>query len=242
MKKLVIFMLGLGFLIPSLTSANNFLNDSYYDNYQPIEFEENGILFFVFPDGAFEFEILRPRHIDLSIRFRNGHVRLGKNLPVRIEQDRYGNILRIENVFIDYNRFGKVSRIGSVDIHYNRGRIHKMGYLSIVYHPGNRIQYIGYINDYHRHYYHNKYYTNHYSYYDKHNYRNYGNSKNDGYYGNRHEYEKKDKYDRKQYKKSNRGFEEIKHKKEVSYRDNHQEPTYKNQQVEPLKKRRPYNN
>lgn len=227
MKKLVIFMLGLGFLIPSLTSANNFSNDSYYDNYQPIEFEENGILFFVFPDGAFEFEILRPRHIDLSIRFRNGHVSLGKNLPVRIEQDHYGNILRIENVYIDYNRFGKVSRIGSVDIFYKRGMIHRMGYLNIVYHSGNRIQYIDYINDYHRNYYYNKYYSNHHSYYDKHNYK-------------RYDYNERDNHDKKRYEKSERNFKEIKHKKEVSYRDNPNEIKYKNKNEEPIKKRRPY--
>ena len=240
MKKLVLFMLTLGLIIPSIASANNF--NSYYDEYSPVEFEENGILFFVFPDGEFEFEILRPRHIDLSFRFRNGHVSLAKNLPVSIEKDRYGNIYRIENIFIDYNRFGKVSRIGSVDIFYNQGRIHRMGFLNIVYHPMNRIQYIGYINDYHRHYTYNKYYNNHYSYYDKHNYKHYNYNKRDNPIGNRKVYKNKDKYDDKRYKTSKRDYEEIKHKREISYRDNHREPTYRNREVEPLKKRRPSSN
>ncbi|MDO9261190.1 MAG: hypothetical protein Q7U08_04560 [Flavobacteriaceae bacterium] len=229
MKKLVLFMLILGFMIPNLTSAKNFNIDGYYDEYSPVELEENGILFFVFPDGEFEFEILRPRHIDLSFRFRNGHVSLGKNLPLRIEQDRYGNILRIDNVFIDYNRFGKVSRIGSVDIYYNRGMIHRMGYLNIVYHPMNRIQYIGYINDNHRHYSYKKSYGRQYSY-------------NDHHMRNRNVYEDRNQYDRNRYEYSQRDYKEIKHKKEVSYRDNNKEITYKNKQVEPLKKRRPYSN
>lgn len=229
MKKLALFMFALGFMIPSIVASNNITVNYNYRDFDPVEFEEGGILFFVFPDGEFEFEILRPRHIDLSFRFKNGHVRLGKNLPVRIEQDRYGNIHRIENVFIDYNRSGKVSRIGSVDIHYNRGRIHRMGYLNIVYHPMNRIQYIGYINDYHRHYYHTKYYSNHHSYYDKHNYKQY-------------DYNESGKHNRNQYDNSQRDNKEIKHKKEVSYSGNHNETNSRNKQVEPLKKRRPYNN
>ncbi|MDP2088952.1 MAG: hypothetical protein Q8J84_06075 [Flavobacteriaceae bacterium] len=230
MKKLALLIIGLGFLMPTISASTiNFIDDGYYNNYRPIEFEENDILFFVFPDGKFEFEILYPRHIDLSFRFKNGHVRLGKNLPVRIEQDRYGNIYRIENVFIDYNRFGKVSRIGSVNIYYNHGMIHRMGYLDIVYHPMNRIQYIGYINDNHRHYSYKKSHGRQYSY-------------NDNHMRNRDMYENRDQYDRNQYENSQRDYKEIKHKKEVSYRDNNNETTYKNKQVEPLKKRRPYSN
>ena len=230
MKKLILLIIGLGFLVPTISaSTNNFTNDGYYDEYSPVEFEENGILFFVFPDGEFEFEILQPRHIDLSFRFRNGEVRLGKNLPVRIEQDRYGNILRIVNVFIDYNRFGKVSRIGSVAIYYDHGMICRMGYLNIVYHSMNRIQYIGYINDNHRHYSYKKSHGRQYSY-------------NDNHMSNRNVYENRDEHDRNKYEDSQRDYKEIKHKKEVSYRDHNKETTYKNKQVEPLKKRRPYDN
>ncbi|MDP3353400.1 MAG: hypothetical protein Q8S44_06645, partial [Flavobacteriaceae bacterium] len=66
--------------------------------------------------------------------------------------------------------------------------------------------------------------------------------KRDNHDGKRYESSKRDNYDRKKYEKSERDFKEIKYKKEVSYRDNHNETNYKNRNVEPLKKRRSYSN
>lgn len=164
MKKLVLFILVMGLVIPTLaaTTINHSYNDGY-DKYRPIEFEEDGILFFVFPDGEFEFEVLYPRHVEVGFRFKNGHISLGKHLPVRIDQDRYGTIHRIENIFIDYNQFGKVSRIGSVNIHYNHGRIRTIGYMDIVYRPNFVFECVGHVK--HKNYYS---YDNHY--YDHKNY------------------------------------------------------------------------
>ncbi|MBS3992359.1 MAG: hypothetical protein KGZ87_01415 [Bacteroidetes bacterium] len=159
MKKLALFILVMGLVIPTIAAST--INHSYnteYDKYRPIEFEEDGILFFVFPDGEFEFEVLYPRHVELGFRFRNGHIRLGKHLPLRIEQDRYGNIYRIENILIDYNRFGKVSRIGSVDIHYNHGRIRTIGYMDIIYRQNYIFECVGHVK--HKNYYS---YDNHYN-------------------------------------------------------------------------------
>jgi hypothetical protein len=159
MKKLVLFILVMGLAIPTIAAST--LNHSYnngYDKYRPIEFEEDGILFFVYPDGEFEFEVLYPRYVEVGFRFRNGHVKLGKNLPLRIEQDPYGNIYRIENIFIDYNRFGKVSKIGSVNIHYNQGKIRTIGYMDIVYRPNFVFECVGHVKNKNYYSYDNHYY------------------------------------------------------------------------------------
>ena len=66
--------------------------------------------------------------------------------------------------------------------------------------------------------------------------------KRDNHDGNRNVYKKRDKHDDERYESSKRDFKEIKYKKEVSYRENENETSYKNKNVEPLKKRRPYSN
>lgn len=181
MKKLVLLIIALGLIIPTIAASSTIHStNTDYDNYRPIEFEENGILFFVYPDGEFEFEVLYPNHIDIGFRFRNGHVRIGKNLPIRIEQDRYGNIYRIENVSIDYNRFGKVSRIGSVNIYYNHGMIHTIGHLNIVYHLNRPINYIGFVKHKHHPVYDKHYYKPHKKHHKKYSY-NDRHYKNDSY-------------------------------------------------------------
>lgn len=198
-----------------------------YRDFTPIEFEENGILFFVYPDGEFDFEILHPRNIDIDFNYRNAHISIEQNIPIIIERNQYGAISRIGAVFIDYNRYGKVCKIGSVAIYYKHGLICSIGNLNIQYHPRNTIQYFGYINDYHRYYTYHKYYKGHHTSYDQYNYKPY-NPHYNNFEG------------RKKNKKHERDYKEIKHKKEVSYRDNYYETAPVKEPFESLKKRRPY--
>ena len=112
--------------------------NSYSFN-EPIEFSERGILFFIFPNGEFDFNT-RPddSHGDYYYkkagrRFDNNDRRNPSNYGVLIEKDNFGRIRRIGNTFINYDFNDRVSRIGSVFMRYNRFALAQVGGLQLVY-------------------------------------------------------------------------------------------------------------
>lgn len=111
-----------------------------YREAEPIQFNERGIEFFVFPNGDFDFNT-RPddSHGDYYFKAagkrttvvveRGGPVNYG----VRIERDAFGRIRRVGNTFINYDAFDRVNRIGTVFMRYNSFALTQIGGLRIVY-------------------------------------------------------------------------------------------------------------
>ena len=105
----------------------------------PIEFNERGILFFVFPNGEFDFNT-RPSDQQGGYFYKgagrrgaiNGN-RMQGNYGVLIENDSYGRIRRVGNTFINYDYNNRVARIGSVFMRYNRFALVQVGGLQLVY-------------------------------------------------------------------------------------------------------------
>jgi len=131
-------------------------NDNFYDD-QAIEFVERGIKFYVFLDGAFDFNTVRIAEVDYL--YKNGRRTPRHMAPrgIRIERDYQGRIRRIGNVFISYTYNDKVKRIGSVFVKYNRSRMQSVGNLKIVYNR-HRVRFIGNVKGRY-----NPYYTYHWS-------------------------------------------------------------------------------
>ena len=130
---------------------NNFYND------QVIEFVERGIKFYVFLDGAFDFNTAPTADVDYIYKS-------GRRTPIhvsprgiRIERDYQGRIRRIGNVFISYTYNDKVKRIGTVFVKYKRNRMERVGNMKIVY-TRHRVRLIGSVKGRY-----NPYYANHWS-------------------------------------------------------------------------------
>lgn len=120
MKKGILILLGMFMMVSSVEakSGENLPNRYRVFNYSyenSVNFFENGIEFFIFTNGDFDF--------DASLRNRN----------VRINRDFNGRIRTIGNVFIRYDRFGNVTRIGDVSMRYNRNRLVRVGDLRVNY-------------------------------------------------------------------------------------------------------------
>ncbi|NER16480.1 hypothetical protein [Spongiivirga citrea] len=132
-----------------------------YRHVQPIRFVERGVVFFVYPNGSFDYnpQRTRLRHRrgtyygasisapGFNINYRNRGNRFRNGL--RVSYDYYGRIKTVGGVYITYNRRGKVRRIGRVNISYNRGRLYNVGGLQLHYNNrgyNNRLS--GFINDY----------------------------------------------------------------------------------------------
>ena len=98
---------------------------------EPIAFEERGILFLVFHDGTFDFNAHPVVHT--SIHHRGTTAFATPHMGIRIDQDAFGRIRRVGNVFINYDAFDRVSRIGSVFIRYNRWGLAQVGGLHLIY-------------------------------------------------------------------------------------------------------------
>ena len=135
MKKITSILLVL--LIGSAT-ANTNINARFNQN-EPIQFCERGIDFFVFLDGTFDFNT-RPDNNNSDYYFRNKSTRFGalnnscdNNFGVRIEQDHFGRIRRVGNIFINYDAQNRVARIGSIFLRYNRFALLQVGGLQLVY-------------------------------------------------------------------------------------------------------------
>lgn len=110
-----------------------------YGANDPIEFNERGIVFFVFPNGEFDFNT-RPSDHQGDYFYkgagRRGAVsvnRIQANYGVLIENDSYGRIRRVGNTFINYDYNNRVARIGSVFMRYNRFALVQIGGLQLVY-------------------------------------------------------------------------------------------------------------
>jgi hypothetical protein len=106
----------------------------------PFEFEEKGIVFYVFTDGTFDFNTQPHIATTTTYVMRRGNSALA-NEPrgIRIDRDRFGNIRRIGNTFINYDRLNRVVRIGSIFMEYSRKGLVQIGGLSIQYNRNGNI-------------------------------------------------------------------------------------------------------
>ncbi|MGB5362872.1 MAG: hypothetical protein WBN17_06175 [Aureibaculum sp.] len=150
MKKGILFLLGMFMMVSTAEATNGVLTDSkpgYHSAYKakPISFVENGIKFYVYPNGDLDFKSNSRSRNTTQYVYRNGK-RYVKRVPfnrVRITHDRHGRINRVGNVFINYNRFGKVQRIGSVFVDYQHRKLARVGGLSIKYNRYGEVFYYG---------------------------------------------------------------------------------------------------
>ncbi|WP_340198730.1 hypothetical protein [Ascidiimonas sp. W6] len=118
-----------------------------YRNAQPIKFVERGIKFFIFPNGEFEYRLIRPvytRRGSSSVILRTpGRIANKVNRPYRkapIRFDRNGRVKRIRNVSINYDQFGRVFRVGSVYMNYGRrGVLNQVGGLDVRFTRNGRL-------------------------------------------------------------------------------------------------------
>lgn len=134
---------------------------------QPILFVERGVEFLIFPDGSFDFntEYGNWSNDDYYYRGnsgRRGSINASYNTPgarvnysaprfgprgARVIHDRWGNVRRIGNVFINYDWLGRVRRVGSVYMQYHRNRLVQVGSLRLIYgRKGRLIRTQGHVN------------------------------------------------------------------------------------------------
>ena len=112
--------------------TGEFINRSSIDYYdEPIQFEERGIMFYVFLNGDFDFNTEPTVQVDYLYKRGNSHYVAPRG--IRIERDAQGRIRRIGNVFISYSFNNQVKRIGTVYIEYFRDRMERIGNLRIIY-------------------------------------------------------------------------------------------------------------
>jgi hypothetical protein len=121
----------------------------------PVEFNERGITFFIFPDGQFDFNTTATA--SSTLLYRNGHRTVNTTYGaagfseggVRIEHDANGLVRRIGNVFLNYDRDGRIKRIGNVYVSYDRDRMVQIGGLRLIYdRRGRLIDMTGSVNGY----------------------------------------------------------------------------------------------
>jgi hypothetical protein len=119
-----------------------------YRHADPIVFVERGIEFYVFPNGAFDFNTVRtatpnrPRGNNFNNTFGAPNVQSyygPSNVGVRIEHDHFGRVRRIGNVFVNYDAFGRIRRAGNVYMRYNSFALTQVGNLRIVYNRRGQI-------------------------------------------------------------------------------------------------------
>jgi len=133
---------------------------------QPILFVERGVEFLIFPDGNFDFNTEYGNWSNDDYYYRGNKRRRGSinrsfgvpgsrfnytssryNRGMRVIHDRWGNVRRIGNVFINYDYYGRVKRVGSVYLRYNRGKLAQVGGLKLIYgRKGRLIRMIGHVN------------------------------------------------------------------------------------------------
>ncbi len=104
---------------------------------EPIQFNERGIDFFVFPNGEFDFNT-RPNDSNGNFFYKTAGRRAtitiaSQNFGTLIEQDNFGRVRRVGNTFINYDMQDRVSRIGSVYMRYNRFALIQIGGLRLMY-------------------------------------------------------------------------------------------------------------
>jgi len=147
-------------------------NANHYSNTQSISFVEDGILFSVNPEGAFDFSFLENRKNKHDKGYKNHKVNYyGKEKKNhhdhsdykkrgKIKTDDYGNIVKIGKTKIDYNRYGSVIQIGHVPLFYVHGRLQRVGNLEINYNRFGEIRDTrGFVNRHNSNSWHNDWYT-----------------------------------------------------------------------------------
>jgi hypothetical protein len=162
------------------------LNRNSFDD--PISFIERGIEFFVFPNGDFDFNS-RPEDSHGSTYYYKGAGKKGTtvargsmpvNYGVIIEQDSFGRVRRVGNVFINYDFNDRVNRIGTVYMRYNRFALTQIGGLHIEYNRyGEIVDMYGAVKGRNQGYAYGHQYSNG---------NHYGNSNSSTYYGNSNNY------------------------------------------------------
>ncbi|WP_027136489.1 hypothetical protein [Gaetbulibacter saemankumensis] len=120
-------------------------------------FLEGGIEFSVFPDGQFDFNILRNNsNLSVSIGTPNVNVSFnsGYDYNPYVQYDEFGAIIQIENIPIYYDYYGRVNQVGNVNINYNNyGYVSRVGGLYVHYNNYRVFSHCtGYINVYNRGY------------------------------------------------------------------------------------------
>jgi hypothetical protein len=119
-----------------------------YRDAEPIVFLERGILFYVFPNGDFDFNIGNNNYIA-----RRGGIPATTNIDergsrgIKIEYDYYGRIRRIGTVFVNYDYYGRIKRIGSVFMTYNSFALTRIGGMRLFYnYHGQIVGVVGFVN------------------------------------------------------------------------------------------------
>ena len=175
MKKLVLLITGLLMGLTTVTAKEtisksdldiNVTLTTRYHHAQPILFVERGIEFIIFPNGDFDFNTSLDAYGNDDMYYRTTNTRRGSmtspgNLPrhnvysprgVQVIHDRFGNVRRVGNVFINYDYFGRVKRIGSVYVKYKRNRLVQVGGLKLMYNKhGKLVNTRGQVNRYWNH-------------------------------------------------------------------------------------------
>jgi len=155
MKKLrllaVVFLIGMTAQASEKEERDvtNWDNNRYLST-QTVRFVEDGISFFVFLDGSFEYKL---PHYYTSYRGRNSS-RIGERANRRnrrqytnnnflilnnIQTDRYGRIVQIGNTNFTYKRNGKIRTIGNVKLKYAEGRLIQAGGMHIFYNRRSQV-------------------------------------------------------------------------------------------------------
>jgi hypothetical protein len=135
MKKGIFILLGMFMMVSTVEAKkgedlSNRFGVNYYTYNNAVNFFENGIEFFVFTNGDFDF--------DLNATNRN----------VRIDRDFEGRIRRIGNVSLRYDFRGNVTRIGNIRINYFSNRLRSVGDLRVRYDRWNAPIFYGNVNNF----------------------------------------------------------------------------------------------
>lgn len=115
---------------------------------QPVMFIEDGIKFFIYPDGAIEFAT----PLNGSYAYNTGHrgsrsAEYGRNRSYfnnYVIRDRAGRVYKVGRVNLFYDRTGKVTRVGDTRIGYKHGELDQVGRMKIHYNRNG--QFITYTN------------------------------------------------------------------------------------------------
>lgn len=127
-----------------------------YLNSQSVTFVEGGVMYQVFLNGTFNFDVPHYQAIRRN-RGRRGQ-NIGRRSAVintngrrmlnhRIVKDRRGVIRSVGQTPLFYNDFGKVKNIGGIRLRYSQGRLLQVGNMQIIYNRRGRVvQTVGHIN------------------------------------------------------------------------------------------------
>lgn len=136
MKRIIPLAL-LIFLVGNITNANT-INQNHnvnasvnYYNSHPITFVENGVTFYVFQNGTFNFDTNT------------------SNYGMPIVKDNFGRIRSIGNTCINYDCQNRVNQIGNICMSYNQFALAQIGGLQLIYdYQGALINSIGAVRGY----------------------------------------------------------------------------------------------